>query len=301
MSKVLWYHRFTNDPSLKNNSREKIQINTNIYTMVMSEVYDLICGAIAGCVSRTSTAPLELKKLQLQNPFIPNTTIRSVIQKEGFLYLWKGNLTNCIRIAPQTAINFTVYNQTKKLNLVDSPNLNNSFAGTVAGFVSTIATYPLDNARARLALQTNNGYYSSLADVFRKVPMKDLFKGLNMTLMGFIPYNALSFTIYSNLRDNNYFDELPFKHLLYGGFAGVGAVSITYPSDLVRRRLQLQGFDKTVPKYNGIVDCFKTIVKTEGITGLYRGLLACYIKLFPTMAIQFATLEYLKQLRKQHF
>lgn len=267
----------------------------------MSETYDLICGAIAGAASRTATAPLELKKLQLQNPFIPNTTIRSVIQKEGFIYLWKGNFTNCIRIAPQTAINFTVYNQSKKLNLFKNTNINNSFSGTVSAFVATIATYPLDNARARLALQTNNNYYTSLLDVFKKVPFKNLYKGLNMTLTGFLPYNALSFTIYSNLRDNNYFNDLPFKQLLYGGFAGVGAVSVTYPSDLIRRRLQLQGFDKTVPKYDGIIDCFKKIVKQEGVLGLYRGLLACYIKLFPTMGIQFATLEYLKSLKQERF
>ena len=93
----------------------------------MSDLYNLICGAIAGCVSRTSTAPLELKKLQMQNPFIPNTTIRDVVKKKAFHILWKGNFTNCIRIAPQTAINFTVYNQLKKLNLFDNTNVNNSF------------------------------------------------------------------------------------------------------------------------------------------------------------------------------
>ena len=263
----------------------------------MGDLYNLFCGAVAGAVSRTATAPLELKKLQMQNPFIPHSTLRDVVKREGIPYLWKGNLTNCIRIAPQTAINFTVYNQVKNMKLIDNTNVNNSFSGTVSAFVATIATYPLDNARARLALQTNNGHYNSLPDVFKKVPIKDLYKGLNMTLLGFLPYNALSFTIYSYLRDNKYFENNPFKQLLYGGLAGIGSVSITYPSDLTRRRLQLQGFDKTVPKYNGILDCFKKIVKHEGIPGLYRGLLACYIKIFPTMAIQFATLEYLKDKR----
>ena len=66
MVKLICYHRYANNPNLKYNSREKIEINTNGYTILMSEAYDLICGAIAGCVSRTSTAPLELKKLQLQ-------------------------------------------------------------------------------------------------------------------------------------------------------------------------------------------------------------------------------------------
>ena len=94
-----------------------------------------------------------------------------------------------------------------------------------------------------------------------------------MTLIGFLPYNALSFTIYSYLRDNKYFNNYTYNNLIYGGFAGTGAVSITYPSDLIRRRLQLQDFDKNVPRYTGIIDCASKIIKSEGITGLYRGLL----------------------------
>ena len=128
----------------------------------MGEVYNLFCGAIAGAASRTFTAPLELKKLQLQNPFIPNTTIRSVIQKEGILYLWKGNFTNCIRIAPQTAINYTVFKETKKLKLFKSENKNNYFSATVSAFIATMVSYPLDNARGRLALQTNNNHYMEI-------------------------------------------------------------------------------------------------------------------------------------------
>ena len=83
-----------------------------------------------------------------------------------------------------------------------------------------------------------------------------------------------------------------------GGMAGTTAVTITYPSDLIRRRLQLQNFDKSVPKYNGIIDCIKKIISNEGFTGLYRGLSATYIKLFPTIGIQFLAMERLNQCLK---
>ena len=62
---------------------------------------DLLIGGISGIVSRTITAPLELWKIQQQNYFIPNSTFRDVLQKEGMRYLWKGNYANCIRIFPQ--------------------------------------------------------------------------------------------------------------------------------------------------------------------------------------------------------
>ena len=48
-------------------------------------------------------------------------------------------------------------------------------------------------------------------------------------------------------------------------------------------------------KYNGVVDCFKTIVKNEGTKGLFKGLVPCYLKVIPATAILFMTNERLKR------
>ena len=69
---------------------------------------DLIIGGIVGAISRTLTAPLELYKIQKQNKFIQHS-FSSVLQKEGIRYLWKGNLTNVLRIAPQMSLNYSIY------------------------------------------------------------------------------------------------------------------------------------------------------------------------------------------------
>ena len=74
----------------------------------------------------------------------------------------------------------------------------------------------------------------------------------------------------------------------------MSAVTITYPTDLIRRRLQLKGFDSSVPNYHGMNDCIHRIYISEGMRGFYRGLGICYVKLFPSMAIQFSVMEYLK-------
>ena len=75
---------------------------------------DLLIGGVAGAVSRTATAPLELYKIQRQNQYIKDASIRSVLKKEGIRYLWKGNMTNCIRIFPQIATNFSAFESSKK-------------------------------------------------------------------------------------------------------------------------------------------------------------------------------------------
>ena len=261
---------------------------------------DLLIGGISGVVSRTLTAPLELYKLQRQNTFMPNSTIRDVIRKEGVRHLWKGNGTNCIRIFPQTAINYGVFIfcDNNIFSDIQDKRISRLFSGTMGGGVSMVLTYPLETIRSRLSLQTSRTHYRGLGDACRKISASDLFKGLRMSILGFAPFTAISFSTYFSYRDtieeNTSWNQDVVK-ILSGGLAGITAISITYPTDLIRRRLQLQNFDKSVPAYTGIVDCVQKIIATEGFLGLYRGLFATYIKIFPTIGIQFLVLERFKQ------
>ena len=266
-------------------------------------ITNLLIGGISGVVSRTFTAPLELKKIQLQNKYMPNTTFREVIKKEGLKGLWKGNYINCIRIFPQTAINYAFFQLSKNnifsktLIIKNNTNLTNFLSGTVGGIVSMTAVYPLENIRSRFALQTNKNHYTSIIDVFRKTPLPQLYNGLRMSLLGFAPYNSLNFMFYNYFRKKYWKENEIYAvayQLFYGGLAGCLSVSFTYPTDLIRRRLQLQGFDTNVPKYDGIKDCIRKIYKSEGIIGFYRGLGACYIKIIPAVGIQFYVIEQLK-------
>lgn len=264
---------------------------------------DLCIGGISGTLSRTLTAPIELYKIQKQNPFIPHSTLKDVIRQEGVFGLWKGNGINCMRIFPQMSINYTIYHNSKQYiwsNYFNSHALHIA-SGTTAGFISTIAIYPLETIRSRLSLQTNHNHYQSIRHAITSLHIHELYRGLTISLCGFVPYNALNFTFYhyfkdmllcnANANDNTY---AKFIHFIAGGFSGVCAVLITYPTDLLRRRMHLQGFE-TTPTYHSIPHGISTIYTQEGISGFYRGLLACCLKLFPATAIQFSTMEYLKR------
>ena len=261
---------------------------------------DFITGGLSAIVSRTLTAPLELFKIQRQNSFMPFSTIRDVLRKEGPLYLWKGNGTNCLRAFPQYAINYTLFEHCRQLIPTENKKVKNFTSGVVSGITAIACVYPLETARSRLSLQTCHTHYSSLTDALYKMRFREMYGGLRMSLMGFGPYNAFNFMFYFHLVDilAPYSLDNNIEKLVAGGLSGVGAISITYPTDLIRRRLQLQGFDASVPHYSGISHCARTIIKKEGFRGLYRGLLATYIKLFPTAAIQFWTMEKCNELFK---
>ena len=82
-------------------------------------------------------------------------------------------------------------------------------------------------------------------------------------------------------------------NLFLGGLAGTIAVTATYPTDLLRRMMQLSG-TQGHPQYSNMLDATMKIVAKEGPVGLYKGYFACLLKVAPSMAILFWCNELLK-------
>lgn len=275
-----------------------------LYIMSDSFWY-LLIGGTASIISRTSTSPLEIYRLQKQNRFMPGSSFGHILKYEGVLGFWKGNGVNCMRVFPQYAINYSIYRNILK-HLEFENKFHNIFVSSfLAGSMSMLCIYPLETSRTFLSLQSNKAQYNGFLDIIRKVPFKNLYGGAMMSMMGFAPWNAISLTSFNYYKDflhKRYDIENPnITKLLCGGFAGLTAISITYPTDLIRRRLQLQHFGSSeVPKYTGIINCASTILKTEGIKGLYRGLPAAHVKTFPTLAVQLYMIDTLGEMHKRY-
>ena len=54
----------------------------------------------------------------------------------------------------------------------------------------------------------------------------------------------------------------------------LGCISqtLTYPFDVLRRKMQVSGMQGGSIKYRGAIDALRSILRVEGISGLYRGL-----------------------------
>ena len=115
-----------------------------------------------------------------------------------------------------------------------------------------------------------------------------------MSLIGFGSFTGWLFYLQSKLNEN-----YPNLAPINGGLASVGALSFSYPTDLMRRRLQLQEFDKSVPIYKNNRDVIKQIKHNEGIRGFYRGIHANLIKSFVQWSVHFYILETLNKLIKK--
>ena len=168
-------------------------------------------------------------------------------------------------------------------------------AGSLAGIVSTTFTYPLDLARARMAV-THKERYNSLKAVFQKTIAEEgfltLYKGYTPTVLGVIPYAGTSFFTYETLKRlhsdfvNATREPNPWERMLFGAIAGLVGQSASYPLDIIRRRMQ------TRLEYKRVRDTFTKVYSEEGIVkGLYKGLSLNWVKGPIAVGISFTTYD----------
>ncbi|XP_031565492.1 mitochondrial substrate carrier family protein V-like [Actinia tenebrosa] len=305
------------------------------------QLIHLVAGGVAGGVSRTCVSPLERVKMLLQIQTTgPNVkysgvagTLAKIYTKEGLIGYFKGNGTNIVRIVPYTAVQFAAYEEFKKLfkiptDIREQHPVKRLAAGASAGIVSATVTYPLDLIRTRLACQGEGAErkYRNIRHAFVTIIREEgglfsncLFKGLGPTLIGIAPYIGLNFMVYETLkgfclkyylaeaaghklRVIHHDQDLPVVAKLgCGAVAGAVAQSGTYPLDVVRRRMQMEGAVEGLFKYNSTWDAFKVIITTEGIKGLFKGMWPNLLKVAPTIGIQFAIYEISKTFLMDQF
>ena len=77
------------------------------------------------------------------------------------------------------------------------------------------------------------------------------------------------------------------KLCCFGATSGLTLWTCIYPIDVIKSKLQTDGFTKATQKYHGILDCMKKIWKSEGIGGFYRGFGPCIVRAAPVNAVIF--------------
>ncbi|XP_017113964.1 mitochondrial coenzyme A transporter SLC25A42 isoform X1 [Drosophila elegans] len=279
-------------------------------------VISLISGAAAGALAKTVIAPLDRTKInfQIRNdiPFSFRASLRylqNTYANEGVLALWRGNSATMARIVPYAAIQFTAHEQWRRILHVDKDGSNTKgrrfLAGSLAGITSQSLTYPLDLARARMAVTDRYTGYRTLRQVFTKIWVEEgprtLFRGYWATVLGVIPYAGTSFFTYETLK-REYYEMVgsskpnTLVSLAFGAAAGAAGQTASYPLDIVRRRMQTMRVNTASgDRYPTILETLAKIYREEGIkNGFYKGLSMNWIKGPIAVGISFSTYDMIK-------
>ncbi|XP_013887954.1 calcium-binding mitochondrial carrier protein SCaMC-1 isoform X2 [Austrofundulus limnaeus] len=273
----------------------------------------LMAGAVAGSVSRTGTAPLDRLKVFRQvhgsSDFKGNflSGFQYMLKEGGPWSLWRGNGMNVLKIAPETAVKFTAYEQIKCLmrgsNETRTLRIHERFvAGSLAGATAQTAVYPMEVLKTRLTLR-KTGQYSGMTDCAKQILQREgvtaFYKGYIPNLLSIVPYAGIDLAVYETLKfawlNRNRGVADPGVMVL----VGCGAVSSTcgqlasYPLALIRTRMQAQASVKGAPKLS-MLSLLHNIVTQEGIAGLYRGISPNLLKIVPAVSVSYVVYEYMR-------
>ncbi|XP_035872920.1 solute carrier family 25 member 43 isoform X2 [Phyllostomus discolor] len=215
----------------------------------------LLCAGLAGALSLSLTAPLELVTVLAQVGVVrgrdrgPWTTGLAVWRAEGPRALWKGNTVAYLRLFPYSALQLTAYRKFVVLFMDDLGHISQwsaIVAGSLAGMVSTIVTYPADLIKTRLIVQnilepSYRGILHAFSTVYQQEGFLALYRGVSLTVLGALPFSAGSLLVYMNLE--KIWNEPRDRFSLLQNFANVclaAAVTqtLSFPFDTVKRKMQ---------------------------------------------------------------
>ncbi|KAM4662554.1 solute carrier family 25 member 43 [Discoglossus pictus] len=275
-----------------------------------------LCGGVAGVLSRTATAPLDVVKVLAQVGTFHSKqgflrTFQLLYKEEGWRALWKGNMTACVRLFPYSAVQITAYNKFILLFMDDLGQISHYkaiVAGGLAGMVAAVVTYPTDVIKTRLIVQnsqhpTYRGIVHALCSIYYQEGLRSLYRGVSLSVLGAIPFSAGLFFMDVSLEriwQDPRFHRGPLQNFAHGCLAAGIAQTMSFPFETVKRKMQAQSL--VLPHcggvdvhFNGMLDCFRQTVKTKGLTGLYSGLTANLLKIVPYFGLMFSTFECCKR------
>ena len=156
----------------------------------------------------------------------------------------------------------------------------------------------------------------NLTRIVRDEGVRGLYRGLGPTLAALLPNWAVYFTVYDRMKGLLGADaahvaqgapapasgEAALRHMAAASAAGAATLAVTNPLWVVKTRLQTQHLGAATlgaapaaggRLYSGTADALARIARTEGVAGLYSGLLPSLLGV-AHVAVQFPLYEWLK-------
>ncbi|KAK3438183.1 adenine nucleotide transporter BT1, chloroplastic/mitochondrial [Eucalyptus grandis] len=171
----------------------------------------LVAGACAGVSSTICTYPLELVKTRLtvQRGVYDGMfdAFLKIVRDEGPAELFRGLAPSLIGVIPYAATNYFAYDTLRKayrkfFKQEKIGNIETLLIGSLAGAVSSSATFPLEVARKQMQVgavsgrQVYKNVIHALASILEQEGVGGLYRGLGPSCMKLVPAAGISFMCY---------------------------------------------------------------------------------------------------------
>lgn len=212
---------------------------------------------------------------------------------------------------PQVSVQFGAFHEARRrfedLNAKKSSQDNSlSYpqyytAGAFAGITNSVLSGPIEHVRIRMQTQPHGSQrlYSGPLDCIRKLSahegvLKGLYRGGAVTILREAQaygswFLSFEYMMAQDVKRNNIKREeiSNVKIAAYGGIAGEVLWLSSYPFDVVKSKMQSDGFGDQ-QKYKSMRDCFRKTLAAEGLRGFWKGIAPTLIRAAPVSAGTFA-------------
>ncbi|XP_022642314.1 mitochondrial uncoupling protein 2 isoform X2 [Vigna radiata var. radiata] len=286
----------------------------------ISFAVSFLCSAFAACFAEFCTIPLDTAKVRLQlqkkvgvddGVGLPKykgmlSTIKTIAREEGVSALWKGIVPGLHRQCLYGGLRIGLYDPVKTF-LVGSafvgevPIYHMILAALLTGALAITIANPTDLVKVRLQSEGHlpSGVprrYSGAIDAYLTILKQEgigaLWTGLGPNIARNAIINAAELASYDKVKRVitllGFMDNV-YTHLLAGLGAGLFAVFIGSPVDVVKSRMM---GDST---YKNTFDCFLKTLLNEGFLAFYKGFLPNFGRVGAWNVIMFLTFEQAKR------
>jgi len=234
----------------------------------------------------------------------------AIAKNEGPLAFYKGTLTPLLGIGACVSVQFGAFHYARRAfeeaNLKSRGDGALSYsqyyaAGAFAGLTNSVLSGPIEHVRIRLQTQPHGAsrLYNGPLDCIKKLSAHDgvlrgLYRGQVVTLYREAQAYGVWFLTFEYLmnldmkRNNLSRSDVPSsKVAFYGGLAGEALWIASYPFDVVKSKMQSDGFGQD-QKYKTMRDCFSQTWRQEGMRGFWKGIGPTLVRAMPVSAGTFA-------------
>ncbi|KAK5995680.1 putative mitochondrial carrier C4G9.20c [Cladobotryum mycophilum] len=263
---------------------------------------DLFSGAVGGVAQVLIGQPFDIVKVRLQT----SNQYSGALQAASSIYKHEG-------IGACVSVQFGAFHSARRFlekrnaqSGAGNPYLSYGqyfAAGAFAGVANAPLSGPIEHIRIRLQSQPHGQgrLYDGPLDCIRKITAQagagGLYRGEVVTVWREAFAYGAWFTTFEYLMNSdaarNKVDrkEIPgYKIAFYGGLAGEALWLASYPFDVIKSKMQTDGFGAQ-QKYPSMRACFAATYRADGLRGFWRGIGPTLFRAMPVSAGTFAVVE----------
>ncbi|PYI00504.1 mitochondrial carrier protein [Aspergillus sclerotiicarbonarius CBS 121057] len=275
----------------------------------------------AGAAGGVAQVLIDLVKVRLQTQGGGQawSTAKSIWVKEGPWAFYKGSLLPLLGVGACVSIQFGAFHSFRELlesyNRGITPGVDPTLslrqfylAGGAAGVVNSVVSGPVEHVRIRLQTQPHgaariyNGSWDCTRKLTRAAGLTGVYRGQVVTLLREFHGYGVWFAAYEGFlgmamhHQQKAREELPnWQIAICGGLAGEALWLLSHPLDVIKSKMQSDGFGSD-QRYRNMRHAFRDTWVTGGCRALFHGLGPALLRALPVSAGTFATVEAVRKL-----